>query len=150
MQSNNESSISGNVYFRRQRGDGIEILLDLRGFPTNEQAHGIQVHEFGGLTGGCETLGGHYNPHNRRHGSHEGDLGNFRPNSSGVLRQTVPHVHLQLHGALSIIGRSIVVHVDEDDLGHLDEPGSSQHGNAVHRLTCCVIGVSSGRGWPQE
>ncbi|XP_062890928.1 uncharacterized protein LOC134338793 [Mobula hypostoma] len=146
----NATSISGNIYFRRQRGDGTEILLDLHGFPTSQQAHGIHIHEFGDLTKGCDTLGRHYNPHNKRHGGHAGDLGNFQPNATGDIYQTTVQMHLRLHGAHSVIGRSVVIHEDEDDLGHHDEPGSAVHGNAGLRLACCVIGVSSRRSWPRE
>ncbi|XP_059805756.1 uncharacterized protein LOC132380781 isoform X2 [Hypanus sabinus] len=146
----NETSISGNIYFRRQEGDTTGILLDLHGFSSSRKLHGIHIHEFGDLTRGCETLGGHYNPHHRRHGSHAGDLGNFRPNATGNIYQTKAQRHLHLHGPHSIIGRSVVIHENEDDMGVLDMPGSAEHGNAGLRLACCVIGVSSQRSWPQE
>uniref|UniRef100_UPI00398E73A2 extracellular superoxide dismutase [Cu-Zn]-like n=1 Tax=Pristiophorus japonicus TaxID=55135 RepID=UPI00398E73A2 len=102
------SNITGQIRLRRQRGNGTELMLDLQGFPTNRKGHGIHVHQFGDLIGSCETLGGHFNPHNMKHGSHAGDLGNFRPSASGVLRQTLSNVPLSLHGDHSIIGRSIV------------------------------------------
>ncbi|XP_072883988.1 extracellular superoxide dismutase [Cu-Zn]-like [Hemitrygon akajei] len=142
----------GKVFLRplRERGDQNGILLDLHGFSTSQKAHGVHIHEFGDLTRGCETLGGHYNPHNRRHGSHAGDLGNFRPNATGDIYQTIAQMHLHLHGPHSIIGRSVVIHENEDDMGHRDLPGSTEHGNAGLRLACCVIGVSSQRSWPQE
>ena len=46
--------------------------------------HGLAIHECGDISGGCSTVGGHFNPRNVRHGSpvdgennrHIGDLGN--------------------------------------------------------------------------
>ena len=35
-------------------------------------AHGLAIHECGDLSQGCESVGGHYNPRNTRHGSPEG------------------------------------------------------------------------------
>ncbi|XP_078062024.1 uncharacterized protein LOC144487825, partial [Mustelus asterias] len=139
------NNITGEIRLRRQRSNGTEILFDLHGFRSSGKPHAVHVHEFGDLSNGCESLGGHFNPHNMRHGSHAGDLGNFRPSPDGSLHETLTQVQLGHH---SIIGRSIVIHENEDDLGHLDNPGSLVHGNAGQRLACCVIGVSSGRGWP--
>ncbi|XP_048381994.1 uncharacterized protein LOC125450068 [Stegostoma tigrinum] len=142
------SNITGNIRIRRQRGNGTEVMLDLSGFPGGRRAHAIHVHEFGDLSNGCELLGGHFNPHNRKHGSHAGDLGNVQPGPDGSVHETLTGILLQLQGLHSVIGRSIVVHEGEDDLGRHDEDGSHTHGNAGRRLACCVIGVSSGRGWP--
>ncbi|XP_078392291.1 extracellular superoxide dismutase [Cu-Zn]-like [Cetorhinus maximus] len=145
-----DSNITGEIRIRRQRINRTEIMLDLHGFPSNRKSHAMHIHEFGDLSQGCETLGGHFNPHNMEHGSHAGDLGNFRPTPDGAVRQTLANVQLHLQGSHSIVGRSIVIHENEDDLGHHDSPGSLVHGNAGQRLACCVIGVASGRGWPKE
>ncbi|XP_038638530.1 superoxide dismutase [Cu-Zn], chloroplastic-like [Scyliorhinus canicula] len=145
----NASIITGDIYLRRQRSNGTEIKLDLHGFRGNGKPHAMHIHEFGDLSDGCETLGGHFNPHNMDHGSHAGDLGNFRPSADGSVHETLTRVQLHLQGHDSVIGRSIVIHENEDDLGHHDSPGSLVHGNAGRRLACCVIGVASGRGWHQ-
>ena len=50
----------------------------------NPGEHGLAIHECGDISGGCSTIGDHYNPRNVRHGSpvdsqnnrHIGDLGN--------------------------------------------------------------------------
>ena len=40
----------------------------------------------------------------------------------------------------NIIGRAIVVHAREDDLGQGGDEGSLKTGNAGGRVGCCVIG----------
>ncbi|XP_041035475.1 superoxide dismutase [Cu-Zn]-like [Carcharodon carcharias] len=143
-----DSNITGEIRIQRQSSNRTEIMLDLHGFPSNRKSHAMHIHEFGDLSQGCETLGGHFNPHNKKHGSHAGDLGNFQPSPDGAVRLTLANVQLHLQGSHSIVGRSIVIHENEDDLGHHDSPGSLVHGNAGQRLACCVIGVASGLGWP--
>lgn len=49
---------------------------------------------------------------------------------------------VKLSGELSVIGRSMVVHANEDDLGKSDHPDSKSTGNAGTRLACGVIGIS--------
>ncbi|XP_069782933.1 uncharacterized protein [Narcine bancroftii] len=143
----NRSSVTGNIYLRRERGNGTEFLLDLHGFPAGDKKQWIQVHEFGDLTQGCDSLGSHFNPQHTKHGRHTGDLGNLRPDPSGNVQQTLTLPHLHLRGEHSVVGRSIVIHETEDNQGLREEHGSSVHGNAGHRIACCVIGVSDGRAW---
>jgi Cu-Zn family superoxide dismutase len=49
---------------------------------------------------------------------------------------------VKLIGPTSIIGRSIVLHADEDDLGLTGHALSKTTGNAGARVACGVIGVS--------
>ena len=49
---------------------------------------------------------------------------------------------IKLRGKYSIIGRSIVIHEDEDDLGKGGDKESTITGNAGKRLACGVIGLS--------
>jgi len=51
-----------------------------------------------------------------------------------------------LYGEHSVIGRSFVVHADEDDLGDGGHELSKTTGNAGARLACGVIGL--GNAWP--
>jgi Cu-Zn family superoxide dismutase len=48
---------------------------------------------------------------------HVGDLGNVTADASGVAKFTIQDKLLSLHGQTSIIGRTMVVHADVDDLG---------------------------------
>ena len=72
---------------------------------------------------GCTTAGPHWNPEGVTHGGpgaevrHHGDLGNIEAGEDGKGIYEATDDKLQLAGPLSIIGRSMVCHADEDDLG---------------------------------
>jgi len=49
---------------------------------------------------------------------------------------------ISLYGEYSIVGRSVVVHAQEDDLGKTNHPDSSKTGNSGARVACGVIGLA--------
>ena len=49
---------------------------------------------------------------------------------------------IKLRGKYSIIGRSIVIHEDEDDLGKGKHSDSLITGHAGKRFACAIIGYS--------
>lgn len=93
------------------------------------------------------NTGSHYNPDRLNHGAreaqirHVGDLGNVVADESGKVSTSYSDNVITLYGARSIIGRAIVVHADEDDLGSTDHPDSHKTGNAGGRLSCGIIGI---------
>ena len=105
--------------------------------------HGFHIHEFGDMTDGCKSMGGHYNPDNVEHGDinegHVGDLGNITADQSGTAKFTIEAKRVELIGSRSVIGRGFVVHSDEDDLGKGGDEESKKTGNAGDRLACGVI-----------
>jgi len=76
-------------------------------------------------------------------------LGNIEPDSEGVAKGEMTDKLIKLEGETSVIGRSMMIHADEDDLGTGDnsEPGpppvngkaSKATGNAGARIACGEI-----------
>lgn len=112
--------------------------------------HGFHVHESGDLTDGCKSLCAHFNPYHQYHGGlrsqvrHLGDLGNIIADSSGTAVIDIRDPTLRIHGRHGILGRSLVIHADEDDLGMGSSPLSKTTGNSGNRILCGVIGYARG------
>ncbi|XP_019639363.1 PREDICTED: superoxide dismutase [Cu-Zn] 1-like [Branchiostoma belcheri] len=108
---------------------------------SNLKTH-IQTHT------GCTSAGGHFNPAKKNHGGpqdeerHVGDLGNVEVGEDGEANIKITDSQLQLTGPNSIIGRAVVVHTGEDDLGKggFDDSLTTRH--AGGRAACGVIGVT--------
>lgn len=111
--------------------------------------HGMHIHECGDISQGCDSVGEHFNPDNAPHGGpederskrHLGDLGNIRADNSGRATFRVVNKLLKIP---DIIGRSLVVTENPDDLGKGDTPESKVNGNSGTRLACGIIARSSG------
>ncbi len=120
------------------------IEVKLEGLPPGKR--GFHIHEKGNLLDGCKSLCAHYNPLNKNHGglndkdSHMGDLGNIEVNNDGKVDCKIKAKKIKLEGKYSIIGRSIVIHQKEDDLGNGNDEESLITGNAGKRIACGVIG----------
>lgn len=142
-----QPEIYGQVLFRQVYPDGqMQIIVNLRGFPTTESAErAIHIHQFGDLSKGCTAAGPHFNPLQQNHANHPGDLGNFA-SSHGQIRKPVT-AKATLFGTESVLGRSVVVHEREDDMGNGGDEESLRSGNAGQRIACCVIGLSSSSLW---
>merc|ERR1712066_1163000 len=86
--------------------------------------HGFHVHEKADFSNGCNSAGPHYNPFKKTHGApedeerHVGDLGNIEPDESGCAKGEITDKLIKLEGEFSVIGRSMMVHADPDDLLH--------------------------------
>eukprot|EP01116_Phalansterium_solitarium_P010948 TRINITY_DN2654_c0_g1_i2.p1 TRINITY_DN2654_c0_g1~~TRINITY_DN2654_c0_g1_i2.p1 ORF type:complete len:195 (-),score=49.34 TRINITY_DN2654_c0_g1_i2:147-731(-) len=140
-------NINGTVRFTQTSPGKCTIEAEVDGLP--EGAHGFHIHELGDLSKGCETAKAHYNPFGNRHGGptdserHVGDLGNIVAPSVGVASYKLEDSLVKLEGPHSVIGRSIVIHADEDDLGKGGHADSLSTGHAGKRVCCGVIGRAS-------
>ncbi|KAJ8268938.1 hypothetical protein COCON_G00115450 [Conger conger] len=141
--------INGQVLFKQGHPKGtLWVMVNLHGFPhKDEQSRAIHIHEFGDLASGCESTGGHYNPVHVDHPNHPGDLGNFSAHHKNI--QKLLRAPATLFGEQSILGRAMVIHENEDDMGLGGDEGSLLHGNAGRRLACCIVGISTSRHWDQ-
>ncbi|KAI8643119.1 copper/zinc superoxide dismutase [Parasitella parasitica] len=141
------NGVSGTVKFS-QETENAPVLVNAKFTGLKPGKHGFHIHEFGDNTNGCISAGPHYNPAGKTHGApdaeirHAGDLGNIVANEAGEATLKVEDTHLKLIGPLSIIGRTVIVHADEDDLGLGGVELSLTTGNAGDRLACGVIGVT--------
>ncbi|KHN38703.1 superoxide dismutase [Cu-Zn], chloroplastic [Glycine soja] len=110
--------------------------------------HGFHLHEYGDTTNGCISTGAHFNPNKLTHGApedevrHAGDLGNIVANAEGVAEATIVDNQIPLSGPNSVVGRALVVHELEDDLGKGGHELSLTTGNAGGRLACGVVGLT--------
>jgi Cu-Zn family superoxide dismutase len=141
------NGITGTVQFVEQAGH-VVIRVKVSGLAPNS-VHGFHVHERGDLTQGCVSAGGHFNPFGKQHGGpqdeerHAGDLGNVIADASGSVDATLVDTVLALSGQGSVLGRSVVLHADADDLGAGGFPDSKTTGHAGARVACGVIGLAA-------
>ena len=149
----NQNNIKGTIIFNEisitknnKKKNLTKINIKIKGL--KEGLHGIHIHECGDLRDGCTSLCAHYNPHNKNHGGpndkdrHVGDLGNIKANKNGIVNSIIIDNLVKLKGKYSVIGRSIVIHENEDDLGKGDNIESKKTGNAGKRICCGIIGYS--------
>ncbi|KAJ8917221.1 hypothetical protein NQ315_012713 [Exocentrus adspersus] len=132
----NGEVVKGTVFFNQASSSSpVEVTGEITGL--GQGLHGFHIHEFGDNTNGCISAGAHFNPHNKDHAGpndgdrHVGDLGNVEAGSNGVAK-----------GEHNIVGRTVVVHADPDDLGKGGHELSKTTGNAGARLACGVIGIT--------
>ncbi|XP_015250433.1 PREDICTED: extracellular superoxide dismutase [Cu-Zn] [Cyprinodon variegatus] len=140
--------VYGQVLFKQEHSEQrLHVLLRLSGFPeeASSEPRAVHIHQYGDLSRGCDSTGGHYNPYGVNHPQHPGDFGNFSPQEGKI--SALIESDATLFGGLSVLGRAVVIHEKMDDLGRGGDAGSLLHGNAGRRLACCVIGMSSSSLW---
>ena len=148
----NLNNIVGIITFNVIPGKKIvRIKYDIQGL--SDGVHGFHIHQYGDLRNGCISAGPHFNPYHHHHGGlesdklhrHLGDLGNIL-SQNGQSKGTIDAPNLTLtKGKTAIIGRMIVVHEREDDLGKgvgKLKKESLLTGNAGPRVACGIIGLS--------
>lgn len=141
----NETNVKGVIHLEEKR-NGLEIRYEISGL--SDGLHGFHIHEYGDLTEGCHSACSHFNPLHKKHGGpdsdnrHEGDLGNvLSKNNLAIGKVFAKGLCLKANSKMSVLGRMIIVHEKEDDLGKGGDEESLKTGNAGSRLACGVIGL---------
>ncbi|KAK3443874.1 hypothetical protein EUGRSUZ_B03930 [Eucalyptus grandis] len=125
------SSVEG-VVTLSQEGDG-PTTVNVRVTGLTPGPHGFHLHEYGDTTNGCISTD---------EVRHAGDLGNIVANADGVAEATIVDTQIPLSGPNAVVGRALVVHELEDDLGKGGHELSLTTGNAGGRLACGVVGLT--------
>ena len=140
LQPTKGNTVFGEVRFYKVEG-GVRFVADITGLSPG--AHGFHIHEFGDCRADDgQSAGDHFNPHSAPHGPpdsddrHAGDLGNLAADENGAATFDGMSSLLALDGDHTILGRSVIVHADEDDFT------TQPHGAAGARLACGVIGLA--------
>ncbi len=131
----NNSKVKGWVQFTNTEGKKVLIKAEVSGLKP-DQKHGFHIHQYGDCRDNGQNVGNHFNPYEVKHGAphqkekHLGDLGNLKSNKKGIaFYQETMKMRVK-----KLIGRSIVVHADTDDLK------SQPSGNSGAYIGCGVIG----------
>lgn len=142
-----DTGVTGTVWFCQVSKSSCMMQWRIEGLAKG--LHGFHIHEFADFSRGCASAGGHYNPFNKLHGGatsserHVGDLGNIKANAHGVAAGFMKDTLVKLYGKYTVVGRSIMVHADPDDLGMGGHETSHTTGNAGARLACGEIVLST-------
>jgi Cu-Zn family superoxide dismutase len=146
-----KEKVKGFVKFHQcYPGKMCKVIFNLYGMKPNS-TFAIHIHEFGDLTDGCKSLGGHLNLKNVDHGSifidiqksHTGDLiNNIFTDQNGEFKYEYYDTRLNLFENIdqNIVGCSVVIHYGVDDYGLENNEESKKTGNAGGRMDCAIIG----------
>lgn len=140
------SNVEGVVTLTQENEGPTSVSVRITGLAPGP--HGFHLHEYGDTTNGCISTGAHFNPNKLTHGApednirHAGDLGNIIANADGVVEAKILDSQISLSGPNAVIGRALVVHELEDDLGKGGQELSLTTGNAGGRLACGVVGLT--------
>ena len=134
-------------FYQPKNSNYVNIIFNLK-LPSKNKTYACHVHEYGDTRDSCKSLGGHWNPTNKYHGSnnnnklnhHHGDLiNNIKSNSNKKYKFSYVDKLVKLRGKNHIYGRSVVIHSGIDDLGLGKNKESLITGNAGKRIDCGII-----------
>ncbi|KAG2222069.1 hypothetical protein INT45_007955 [Circinella minor] len=125
--------------------DEETCLIDLTVEGLTPGEHGVHIHELGDISRGWLSTGDHFNPTNVDHGDpetgHVGDLGNVLVDENGWGDLVIESTRVKVW---DIIGRSMVISQNKDDLGKQGTKESKWNGNSGPGVLCGIIARSAG------
>lgn len=109
---------------------------------------GLHIHTQGDISDDCKKCGSHYNPTLQFHGDvsgerHLGDLGNIVIDENGTSNFVIYITSFPFPNDILLhkfIGRSVVLHDKEDDLGKGNTLESVKTGDSGKRIACGIMG----------
>ena len=121
---------------------GLHIEAVFTKLPKGD--HGFHIHTNGDLRGeGCMGACSHYNKGPKRnHGGPPGSKGERHTGDLGNVSHMDHTYHYRLPGVTvtELLGRTLIIHEDPDDLGKGQEEDSLTTGHAGKRIACAIIG----------
>jgi len=133
-----------------QVGHATRLKVTFTKLPKGK--HGFHIHKAGDLRGeGCMGACEHFHvgtpcDHGSVPGSkeprHTGDLGNIEMHGSAAQYSYLIH---DIKPS-DLLGRALIVHEDEDDLGKGDFPDSKTTGHSGKRIGCAIFGRTMCKG----
>ena len=133
--------VEGNAVFTGKNGS-VEIIATFTKLPAGE--HGFHIHTNGDLREeGCMGACSHFNKGPKRnHGGPPGSGGERHTGDLGNIEKTDHVYRYKLVGVTvsELMGRTLIVHADPDDLGKGSEDDSLTTGHAGKRIACAIIG----------
>ncbi len=135
-------------------GGAVRVEIFLRGVPVlapgwsgSPFVHGFHIHSSSDLSNNCANAGPHLNVDGKTHGGpnnatrHTGDLGNVIAGANGDISASFSDAIISLRPAdkTYVVGKPVMLHADQDDLGLAGFPDSATTGHAGARIACAVI-----------
>lgn len=148
-----KGQIRGKVVFKEGH-QGVLITGLIKGLTPG--FHGLHIHQ-----GKCGNVGDHFNPQHVLHGGqdknlkgrgHVGDLGNIVADHRGIAMFQLwdEVVSLDPESENYVVGRSVAVHDDMDDLGLGHRKDSLKNGNSGNVIGCGMIIQNAASGGANE
>jgi len=142
--------VTGTITFEQADCTGpVTITGSLNGLA--EGKHGWHIHTLGNAASGCGSAftGGHWNPFNAPLGDKNdgrkkrevGQIGNVECDENANCDVNDSDALIRLHGLRSIVGRSLVVHLNED---------GGKTGGSGSRVACATIVWADADSWSRD
>lgn len=123
---------------------GGPLSIDVYIYNMPPGKHGFHLHASGNELHAPHSLCAHFNPTGASHGDlndpngHYGDFGNLTVHPNGTCKTLITSNFLRMN---DVLGRSLIIHDSEDDLGLGPYPDSTTTGHSGSRYAWGIVGV---------
>ena len=127
-----------------QESDGVLVTMEASNLPPGFL--GFHIHGVGECTPPFTSAEGHFNPQDKDHPHHAGDLPNLLVNKDGSAFMAVKSDRFKLSGVSSEDSAAIIIHPKPDNHGNIPERYTNEideatlsTGDAGSRIACGII-----------